>query len=314
MKLNKKTLIIVVVLIIVAANSFYVLDERHQSIITRFGEPVGGATTEAGLHVKIPIFDKVHYFEKRILEWDGDPKQIPTSDKRYIWLDTFSRWQIIDPLKFYQTVRNEIFAHGRLDDIISGTTRDIVSSNTLIEIVRNSNREMTFTEEYKSSSTGIGSMERAIVSGRSKIAEQIFETSLELCAEYGIKLIDVKIKRINYVQEVRQKVYERMISERQKIAAKYRSEGQGNSAEILGQMKRELDRIQSEAYETAQEIIGRADAQAIKIYAKAYNRDPGFYEFLKTLETYEETIDKKNTLIMTTDSDYYKYIKDSRGN
>ncbi len=314
MKLNKRTLIIIVVLIIVAANSFYILDEKHQSIITRFGEPVGGATTEAGLHIKIPILDKVHFFEKRILEWDGDPKQIPTSDKRYIWLDTFSRWQINDPLKFYQTVRNETFAHGRLDDIISGTTRDIVSSNTLIEIVRNSNREMMFTDEYKDSSTGIGSTERAIESGRSKIADQIFNTSKELCAEYGIKLIDVKIKRINYVQEVRQKVYERMISERQKIAAKYRSEGQGNSAEILGQMKRELDRIESEAYETAQEIIGRADAEAIKIYANAYNRDPGFYEFLKTLETYENTIDKKNTLIMTTDSDYFKYIKDSSGN
>ena len=314
MKLNKRTLIIIVVLIIVAANSFYILDERHQSIITRFGEPVGGATTQAGLHIKIPILDKVHFFEKRILEWDGDPKQIPTSDKRYIWLDTFSRWQINNPLRFYQTVRNETFAHGRLDDIISGTTRDIVSSNTLIEIVRNSNREMTFTDEYKDSSTGIGSTERAIESGRSKIADQIFNTSKELCAEYGIKLIDVKIKRINYVQEVRQKVYERMISERQKIAAKYRSEGQGNSAEILGQMKRELDRIESEAYETAQEIIGRADAEAIKIYANAYNRDPGFYEFLKTLETYENTIDKKNTLIMTTDSDYYKYIKDSSGN
>ncbi|OPX30159.1 MAG: HflC protein [Candidatus Cloacimonas sp. 4484_143] len=314
MKLNKRTLIIIVVLIIVAANSFYILDEKHQSIITRFGEPVGGATTEAGLHIKIPILDKVHFFEKRILEWDGDPKQIPTSDKRYIWLDTFSRWQINDPLKFYQTVRNETFAHGRLDDIISGTTRDIVSSNTLIEIVRNSNREMMFTDEYKDSSTGIGSTERAIESGRSKIADQIFNTSKELCAEYGIKLIDVKIKRINYVQEVRQKVYERMISERQKIAAKYRSEGQGNSAEILGQMKRELDRIESEAYETAQEIIGRADAEAIRIYAKAYNRDPGFYEFLKTLETYENTIDKKNTLIMTTDSDYFKYIKDSSGN
>jgi len=314
MKLNKRTLIIIVVLIIVAANSFYILDERHQSIITRFGEPVGGATTQAGLHIKIPILDKVHFFEKRILEWDGDPKQIPTSDKRYIWLDTFSRWQINNPLRFYQTVRNETFAHGRLDDIISGTTRDIVSSNTLIEIVRNSNREMTFTDEYKDSSTGIGSTERAIESGRSKIADQILNTSKELCAEYGIKLIDVKIKRINYVQEVRQKVYERMISERLKIAAKYRSEGQGNSAEILGQMKRELDRIESEAYETAQEIIGRADAQAIKIYANAYNRDPGFYEFLKTLETYENTIDKKNTLIMTTDSDYFKYIKDSSGN
>jgi membrane protease subunit HflC len=313
MKKNRIYIILVIAFLIIIFNAFYVLDERQQVIITQFGDPIGGPVTTAGLHMKVPFIQKVHTFEKRILEWDGDPKQIPTSDKRYIWLDTFSRWQIIDPLTFYQTVRSEPFAHGRLDDIISGTTRDIVSSNTLIEIVRNSNRTLNFTEEFEESYAS-GVVEETIDMGRSVIANEIFLRASNLCEEYGIRLIDVKVKRINYNQEVGQKVYERMISERQKIAAKYRSEGQGNSAEILGKMQRELDQIQSEAYKQAQEIIGRADAEAIRIYANAYNRDPGFYEFLKTLETYEQTMDKKNTLIMTTDSDYYKFIKDSDGN
>jgi len=308
MKKYKTPIIVVVVLLILLANSLYILDERHQVIITQFGDPVGDAITNAGLHFKIPFIQKVHTFEKRILEWDGDPKQIPTSDKRYIWLDTFSRWQIVDPLKFYQTTRNETFAHSRLDDIISGSTRDVVSSYTLIELVRNSDRELTYTEEYQSSTAG-EVVEDAIGIGRSKIAQYVFETSDSLVVEYGIELIDVKIKRINYVEEVRTKVYERMVSERNKIAAKYRSEGQGTSAEILGKTQRELDEIESEAYKTAQEIIGKADADAIKIYARAYNRDPGFYEFLKTLETYEKTVDEKNTMIMSTDSDYYKYFK-----
>jgi len=308
MKLKKSILIIIIIAIIIISSALYIVGERQQAIITQFGDPIGGAITNAGLHLKVPFIQKVHYFEKRILEWDGDPKQIPTSDKRYIWIDIFSRWKIVDPLKFFQTTRNETFAHSRLDDVISGTTRDIISSHTLIELVRNSNRQMTFSEEYADNLME-GIMEEPIDFGRSEIADRIFEISSPLVAEYGIQLIDVKIKRINYVQEVRAKVYERMISERQKIAAKYRSEGQGNSAEILGKMQRELDQVQSEAYKTAQEIKGKADAKAIKIYANAYNKDPGFYEFLKTLETYESTIDKKNTLIMTTDSDYFKYFK-----
>ena len=308
MKKQRTVIIFVVALLIVISSALYVLDERQQAIITQFGDPIGDAITNAGLHIKIPFIQKVHYFEERLLEWDGDPKQIPTSDKRYIWIDTFSRWKIVDPLKFYQTVRNETFAHGRLDDIISGTTRDVISSNSLIELVRNTNRELIFTQEFEASSLE-GVKEEPIDFGRSKIADKVYESSKPLVAEYGIELIDVNIKRINYVEEVRIKVYERMISERNKIAAKYRSEGQGSSAEILGKMQRELDQIQSEAYKRAQEIIGKADAKAIKIYADAYNRDPEFYQFLKTLETYEKTIDEKNTLIMTTDSDYYKFIK-----
>jgi modulator of FtsH protease HflC len=308
---SRNLIIAIVIFLILVFNAAYVIDERHQVIVTQFGEPKGGAITNAGLHFKIPFIQKTNFFEKRILEWDGDPKQIPTSDKRYIWMDIFSRWQINDPLKFFQTTRNETFAHSRLDDIISGTTRDIISSNKLIEIVRNSNREYKFTEEYMLTSNEDVTQE-FIESGRSVIANQIFEIASPLVAEYGIKLIDVKIKRINYNEEVGAKVYDRMISERQKIAAKYRSEGQGKSAEILGKMQRELDMIQSGAYKRAQEIKGTADAEAINIYAKAYNKDPDFYEFMKTLETYKSTIDKKNTLIMTTDSDYYKFLKGTK--
>ncbi|MCD6181041.1 MAG: protease modulator HflC [Candidatus Cloacimonetes bacterium] len=305
-------IIVVVVAVIILSNGFFVLDERQQAIITQFGDPVGGPIKDAGLHFKTPFIQKVHMFEKRILEWDGDPKQIPTSDKRYIWIDTFSRWRIADPLTFFQTTRNERFAHGRLDDVINSTMRDIVSSNTLLELVRNSNRQMEYTEEYEASAQE-KIVEEPIDIGRSAIADSIFSIASVLVAEYGIELIDVNVKRVTYVQEVRQKVFDRMISERQKIAAKYRSEGQGLSAEILGKMQRELDQIESEAYRSAQEIIGKADAEAITIYAKAYNRDPSFYEFLKTLETYEKTIGEKNTVIMSTDSDYFKFFK-SKGN
>ena len=307
----KLKIIILIIVLICIINAFYIVGERQQVIITQFGNPVGGPIKNAGLHIKLPFIQITHFFEKRIMEWDGNPQQIPTSGKRYIWIDTFSRWKIDDPLRFYQTMRNETLAHGRLDDIIGGTTRDIISANKLIEIVRNSNREMTFTTEYKENS--LNNMEIiSIKKGRSVIADSIFAIALPQVKKYGIKLIDLQIKRINYVSEVRNKVYERMISERNKIAAKYRSTGEGNAAEILGKMQRELDQIQSEAYKKAQIIIGKADADAINIYAKAYNKDPEFYEFSKTLETYENTINEKSTIIMTTDSDYYKYLKKIR--
>jgi len=301
-------IILIIVTLIILFDALFIIDEREQAIITQFGEPIGDGIQNAGLHIKIPFIRKVHIFEKRVLEWDGEPKQVPTSDKRYIWIDTFSRWQIVDALKFYQTTRNETFAHSRLDDILSGTTRDVISSNELLEIVRSTDRELTYTEEYYAS-LDEEIIESPIDYGRSGISNEIMSRSIPLVAEYGINLIDLKIKRVNYVEEVRLKVYDRMISERNKIAAKYRSEGQGKSAEIVGKTQRELDQIQSEAYKTAQEIRGRADAEAISIYANAYNRDPDFFEFLKTLEAYESTIGDKNTIIMTTDSDFYKYLK-----
>lgn len=305
----RNLIIILIIAVILLLNALYVLDERAQAIITQFGEPVGDPIVNAGLHLKIPFIQKVHFFEKRILEWDGDPKQIPTSDKRYIWIDTYARWQISDPLKFYQTTRNEAFAHGRLDDILSGTTRDVVSSNKLLEIVRNSSRKLQFTTEFEESSEDEIRKDDVIEIGRLKIEDEIFEISTDKLDQYGMKLIDVKIKRLNYNEEVRQKVYDRMISERNKIAAKYRSAGQGAAAEIRGKMQRELDQIESEAFKTAQQIIGEADATALDIYANAYQKDPKFYEFIKTLETYKNTITDKETMIMTTDSDYFKHLK-----
>ncbi|MDY6915363.1 MAG: protease modulator HflC [Candidatus Cloacimonadota bacterium] len=304
----KKWLIIIVVALIVIINAFYIIDESQQVIITQFGKPIGDGIGNAGLHIKIPFIQKVHFFEKRTLEWDGTPQQIPTSDKRYIWLDTFARWQINNPLKFYESTRTETAAHSRLDDIISGTTRDVISSNKLIDIVRDTNRDMSFTLEYEEST--LEEIKKEIVTvGRSNIADTIQSLSTPQIEKYGIKLVDIQIKRVNYVNEVREKVYDRMISERKKIAARYRSEGEGRAAEILGKMRRELDEIESEAYRTAQEIKGKADAEAIQVYANAYNKDPDFYEFQKTLETYKQTINNKNTLIMGTDSEYYKFLK-----
>ena len=307
-----KTKLIVLIIILVAIfNMFYTLDEREQAIITQFGNPIGGPIKNAGLHFKTPFIQKVHKFDKRILEWDGQKKQIPTLDKRYIWIDTFSRWRIIDPLVYYQTVRNETFAQSRLDDIISGTTRDVISSNPLIEIVRNTNREMKFSSDFQQAQE-TDEFVKVIKTGRAKIAHQIYLMAKDKVKDYGIELIDVKIKRVNYVQEVRDKVYERMVSERNKIAAKYRSEGEGKAAEILGKMQKELQIIQSDAYKQAETIKGKADADAIKIYANAYNRDPNFFEFLKTMETYETTIKDKNVIIMSTDSDFYKYLKKAK--
>lgn len=297
---------LVIILILLALDGFFIVGETNQAIITQFGKPVGHAITKAGLHFKIPFIQTVHYFEKRILEWDGDPKQIPTLDKKYIWVDTFARWRIVDPLKFYQTNRNEIYAHSRLDDIIDGTTRDILSENYLIQVVRSSNRKMKFSAD----NTRIDSLDlQKIFLGRKAIQDSIANIVKPALTQYGMELVDFEIKRVNYVTEVREKVYERMISERNKIAAKYRSEGQGQAAEIVGKMQRKLDKIQSEAYRKSQEIIGKADASATKIYAEAYNRDPDFYTFIKSLETYKKTMDKKSTLIISTESDYFKYLK-----
>jgi len=307
----KYTVAIIIVMILLSTNSFYIVDETEQVIITQFGNPVGNPVNTAGLKFKLPFIQKVHYFEKRLLEWDGDPKQIPTSDKRYLWVDTFARWRIIDPLTFYETTRNELYAHGKLDDIISGTARDIISTNMLIDIVRNTNRELAYTEEY------YAAIEEALLidisTGREAIAKAILELSKPSLLNLGIELVDVQVKRVNYIEEVRKKVYDRMNSERYKIAEKYRSAGKGKAAEITGKMQKELDKIQSEAYRTAQEIIGEADATAAKIYADSYGKDPEFYEFIKTLETYKNTLNEKNTMIMSTDSEFYKFLKSSSG-
>ncbi len=305
-------IIVVCILVLIIINStFYRLQEFEQGIITQFGKPIGGAITDPGLHIKTPFIQRLHKFEKRILIWDGDANQIPTSDKRYIWLDATARWKIVDPLKFYQSVGNETGILSRLDDIIDSSSRDVVSAHKLIEIVRNSNTILTKQGEDTTSQTG--KLEE-ISEGRDRLRVLILEKASELVPQYGIELIDVQIKRLNYVQEVRQKVFERMISERQKIAAMYRSEGKGKKAEIDGERERELQRIQSEAYKKAQNIKGAADAKATKIYAESYGKDPEFYSFLKTLEIYRNTIGGNTRAILTTDSDIYKYLKKSRIN
>ncbi len=297
----------VLVLLLVLADAIYIVSETNQVIITQFGEPIGGAVTRAGIHFKTPFIQKPNYFEKRWLEWDGFPNQIPTKDKKYIWVDTYARWRISDPLVFYQRVRDERGAQSRLDDVIDGETRNVIANYDLIEVVRSSNREFERTEE-----TAILQAETEVAKifvGREKIAQMILERASKITPQFGVELRDMRIKRINYVDEVQQKVFDRMIAERKRIASKYRSEGDGRSAEIRGQKEKELKRIQSEAYRKAQEIKGRADAEATRIYAQAYSLDADFYEFLKTLETYRSSLDSETWLLLSTDSEFLKFLK-----
>jgi len=303
--------IVLIIGIVVASGFVYIVDETQQVVLTRFGELIGEPKTEAGIYFKLPLADTANYFDKRIMQWDGDANQIPTREKRFIWVDTTARWRIVDPLMYMQSVRTEASAQSRLDDVIDASTRAIVSSHRLVEVIRDSNRlleaENKKTMEDAASEFGKTVLERIKV-GRAALNRKILERSVDTVRSYGIELVDVRIKRINYVQEVRRKVYERMISERKRAAEQFRSEGQGKRAEIEGQMKKELEEIRSEAYKTAQEITGKADAKAIKIYADAYNKDPEFYSFVKTLETYRKTVNKDTQLILTTDNDFYGYL------
>ena len=300
-------LIVAFILFLLLSNMLYIVSETNQVIITQFGEPIGGTISSPGLHTKVPFMHKTNYFEKRWLEWDGDANQIPTKDKKFIWIDTYARWRISDPLIFFQRVRDEFGAHSRLDDIIDGETRNAIANFDLIEIVRSSNREFESSEELAVLEATTELPE--VKTGRDGIAASILERVSEITPEFGVELKDVRIKRVNYVDEVQQKVFDRMIAERQRIASKYRSEGDGKSAEIRGQKERELKGIQSEAYRKAEETKGRADAEATRIYAQAYNLDPEFYSFMKTLETYRTTFDEKTVLLLTTESDYFKYLK-----
>jgi membrane protease subunit HflC len=297
------------VVLLILADAVYIVSEINQVVITQFGEPIGGAITSAGMHIKFPFIQKTNYFDKRWLEWNGDPNQIPTKEKKYIWVDTYARWRISDPLVFFQRVRDERGAQSRLDDIIDGETRNVIAKYDLIEIVRSSNRIMELTDEaiLLESSEVIAKIEV----GREKIAQIILENASKITPQFGVELRDVRVKRINYVDEVQQKVFDRMIAERKRIASKYRSEGDGKSAEIHGQKEKELKRIQSEAYRTAQEIKGKADADATRIYAQAYNLDPEFYQFLKTLETYRTSLDSETWLLLSTDSEFLKFLRSS---
>lgn len=296
--------IILIILTIGASGSMFVVDEGQQAIVTRFGKPVGEVRF-AGLGFKIPFIEQVHRFERRILKWDGDPNQITTKEKKFIWVDTTARWRIKDPLRFYMTVASIGGAQSRLDDIIDSVVRDAVSGNYLVDLVRGST--------YKAPVGGYA--EEVLDSKGRRNREQILGDMLEKASastpEYGIELIDVQIKRLNYVENVLEKVYERMRSERNKVAAEYRSEGEGTKAETLGEMEKELRRIRSEAFKTATEIKGKADAKAASIYAEAYSRDEEFYSFFKTLESIEKTATGNSRMVISTDSEFFRYFKNS---
>ena len=285
---------------------FFVVSETEQIIITQFGKPVGEPINQPGLYFKLPFVQKINSFEKRFLEWDGNANQVPTRDKRFIWVDTYARWRIHDPLKFFQRLRNERGAQSRLDDILDGETRNAVAKHTLLEVVRTSNRE---TDSSAMDQEDREEMLSKIAMGRKVITDEILTRASERASDLGIELVDLQFKRINYVEEVQRDVFARMIAERNRIAERYRSEGEGEAAKITGQKDRDLQRISSEAYKEAQEIRGKADAEATQIYAQAYNRDPSFYEFTKSLETYEKTLDSESLLILTTDADFLNYLK-----
>ncbi|MFH1691959.1 MAG: protease modulator HflC [Candidatus Omnitrophota bacterium] len=317
-KLKKVISVVVVLMALVllafASGFLYVVSETQQVVVTQFGKPVGVPVTAAGLHIKMPFIQQAHYFEKRLLDWDGDPNQIPTKDKKYIWVDTMARWKISNALKFLESVGNEFGARSRLDDIINSATRDAVTSHLLVETVRNTNRILEDTSDKGDDMIVTDEALERIHVGRQQLTRMILEKAKQLAPQYGIDIIDVRIKRVNYVEDVRNKVYDRMIAERKRAAEKYRSEGQGKSAEIQGQVAKELKVITSQAYKQAQIVMGKADAKAIVVYAQAYAQDPGFYSFMKTLETYPKTIDSHSTLLLSADTDYFKYLKGLEAN
>lgn len=304
--------VVIVVILILIGNPFYTVYEHQQVVITQFGKPVGKPVVDSGLHIKMPFIQKVNYFEKRILEWDGYPGQIPTRDKKYISVDATARWRIIDALRFFKTVNDERGGQAALDDVMDSAVRKSVNTHDLLSIVRSSNRIL---EEERSEDSQIGGFSEtreleSIRIGRDKIRKEIL-TNADKLNRYGIELIDVRIKRVNYIEDVRRKVYDRMITERKRAAEQYRSEGRGIRAEVEGRTEKELKQILSDAYKESQTVKGEADAKSTKIFADAYNKDPEFFAFLKTLETYHKTVDKETTIILTTDGEYYQYLKET---
>jgi membrane protease subunit HflC len=288
----------------------YTLEEGQQAIVVQFGRPVGEPVTEAGLHMKLPVVQEVRRFEKRLLVWDGDPNQVPTKGREFIWVDTTARWRIEDAKKFLENVASEAGAQSRLNDILDSVVRDQVSSSELVELVRSASWEVPEDEVLKEvPKEREEELKREIARGREEITRTILAEARKIIPQYGIELVDVRIKRLDYVESVREKVYERMISERKRIAAQFRSEGEGRSAEILGTMEKELRRIRSTAYRQVQEVQGEADAEATRIYGGAYNKDPEFFAFLRTLESYKDETNMNSVLVLTTDSDFYQYVK-----
>ena len=301
--------IVVLIVLVVAGSSLYTVDETEQVVITQFGK-VKRVVQEAGLHFKMPIIEQVNYYEKRILEWDGKAEEIQTSEKLLIWVDCFARWRIADPLLFRTAVGREEMAQGNLDDTINGAVKNQIANYTLLDAVRTTNREMMMMEGLEGQEAG---EVVKVEIGRDEIVKKVLaEAKPFALEEYGIDIVDIRIKRINYVQEVRESVFERMIAERRQIAAKYRSEGEGEAMEIAGSKERKEKEIISEAYKEAEVIRGKADAEAIKIYAEAYLKDPEFYSFLETLKSYEANLGKGTVVILSSGSDYLKYLKSWR--
>ena len=302
-------IVVAIVLLVVLGQTAYTVNEIEQVIITQFGNPVGDPVVTPGLHFKVPFIQRINVFDKRFLEWDGNPNQVPTRDKRFIWVDTYARWRITDPLLFFQRLRDERGAQSRLDDILDGETRNAVARHDLIELVRSTNRN---AEDVPIESEEEAVILEKIERGRQKITREILETAAGRTADLGIELLDLRLKRINYVEEVQQDVFARMIAERQRIAEQFRSEGQGESARIHGERERELAQIQSEAYREAEELRGQADAESARIYADSYNRDADFYAFTKSLETYELTMDSSTLFILGTDNELLRFMKGTR--
>ncbi len=303
--------ILAVLALVVLGGALYVVNETQQVVITQFGRPVGEPIMTPGIHFKVPFIQAANYFDKRFLEWNGDPNQVPTRDKRFILVDTYARWRITDPLKFFQRLRDERGALSRLDDIIDGETRNAVASHDLVEIVRSTNRDVQVDPELtiEEQTTAL----ETVRTGRLGIMEIILAESQKRSSDLGIEILDVRFKRINYNDEVRRTVYQRMIAERQRIAERFRSEGLGESARIRGEKERELKQIESEAFRLAEEIRGRSDAEATTIYAEAYNRDPEFYSFYRTMEAFQESLDKDSWLVLTTDGDFFRYLDRAGG-
>jgi len=325
---NSKTLIMgvgVAAIFLLFFGSAYTLPEGRQALIIQFGRVMGKPVTRAGLHWKVPFIQEVRYFDKRILEWDGDPNQIPTKDKKFIWVDTTARWRINDAMKFAETVRTENAAQTRLDSILDGATRDVISNHNLVEAVRNTNTLLDQIRKRKQQAEKIvgepketvdaeleeeitGELE-AISVGRERLSSMIHARAKEKLGDLGIELIDVQLRRIAYEKSVEEKVYERMISERKRIAEKIRSMGKGEQAKIQGKLNRDLKEIESTAYRKSQEIKGRAEAEAISIYARSVGQDSGFFEFTRTLDAYKKTLKAKGSFIMSTDSDFLRLMQ-----
>jgi len=300
----------IISILLIFGGAFYIVNESEQVVITQFGKPVGDPVTSPGLKLKKPFLETANYFDKRFLAWDGEPKQVSTRDKRFININTYARWRISDPLQYAKRLFDESKALTRLGSVLEGATQNAIANHDLIELVRSSNREYLANNVDNEQQSN---KDKAIIkSGRDELTKEILELAKESTTDLGIEILDFQFKRINYVPEVRKKVYERMISERKRIAEEFRSQGAGESARISGQKDRDLKEITSDAYRRSQEIKGKADAEAANIYAAAYNKDASFYRFMRTMEIYRETLDIETVLVLSTDGEFLKYLSTTK--